>query len=310
MLRSHVLAASWAVLYSVLAPFLGRPWFAVIGLAAALVTLLRWVPAMWAAAAAGAAGSFGLVIDLVATAGAGRVEDWPRLLNGLGCAVGAVLLAVAATATRRRRRGRCVRCGDAHPPERTRKAAPEPSDPPRWVRVAAWLGAASFLPYAAIKTLWALGVPIGGFAGPDLHGDGAMGALGAGGIDLTAVLGVLAGVLNLALVARWGQRFPRWTLVLAGRPVPRWIPLVPAWLGAVTLGPYGLGMAAILPFWGGLGYEAPWWIVGAAALGFGGFGVTAGIAAWWYQRRTRPVCLTPNVRSTGAGVWARSRSGR
>lgn len=289
-LQSHLPAATCAALYAITAPFLGRPWFSALAVGAAAVALIRWTPGLWTAATLATAGSFGLVIDLVATAGSGHVENWPRLLNGLFCATAAVLFAIAATATHRRKTGRCIRCGTVHAPELTRKTAPEPSTPPRWIRTTAYLGAAAFLPYISIKTIWAFGITIDKIPPPELQGDNPMGALAAGNIDLTALLAVLAAILNVALVSRWGQRFPRWTLFLNDRPVPRWIPLTPAWLGAATLAPYGLGMAVMLPFWPALDIDAPWWIVAAGALGFGGFGLTAGIAAWWYQKATRPIC--------------------
>jgi hypothetical protein len=66
------------------------------------------------------------------------------------------------------------------------------------------------------------------------------------------------GVVLLAATARSGRtvgppepspapRSARWTLVLRGTRVPRWLPLTPALLGAATLAPYGVA---------GIGYAA------------------------------------------------------
>ncbi|MCM2422702.1 hypothetical protein [Streptomyces sp. RKAG293] len=48
------------------------------------------------------------------------------------------------------------------------------------------------------------------------------------GLDSTALLSGLGVSLLWGLVRPWGQVFPRWTLFLHGRPVPRWFPLAPA----------------------------------------------------------------------------------
>ena len=56
------------------------------------------------------------------------------------------------------------------------------------------------------------------------------------GIDLTVLAGLVGGVLVLALVQRWAWRIPRWLLLL------------PAWVGGISLPVYGfLPAGAWLP---------------------------------------------------------------
>ncbi|NRQ40277.1 hypothetical protein HII36_51915 [Nonomuraea sp. NN258] len=258
------------------------------GLAA--ITPLTGARSVAAAASLPVLGTFGLVMHLVAALGTGRVADWPALLVGLYCAVGSLLFIGTALARWRAGRGRCLRCGHDHEGEPVRRPAPPA------VRWTAWLGAAAFLPYIAMKTVWALGVPIAGMRGPDLGGGtGLSGLLGRLGIDLTSIMALLGAVLSLALVHNWGQTFPAWTPFLAGRRVPRWLLLTPAWLGATSLGVYPFVALALLlsgADLSGAGGDMTWVAV-VGLSGFGGWGITVGVAALSYQRRTRPLCSSP-----------------
>ncbi|WP_067457600.1 hypothetical protein [Actinomadura macra] len=85
--------------------------------------------------------------------------------------------------------------------------------------------------------------------------------------------------------------------------MPRWLPLTPAWLGALTLGPYGViaTFGYLVPPLFGLGHlpdEGPargwsgWTIAACGIVAFGIHGVALGAAAWSYQRRTRPRCVS------------------
>ncbi|TDD88958.1 hypothetical protein E1298_14620 [Actinomadura rubrisoli] len=174
-----------------------------------------------------------------------------------------------------------------------------------------------------MKTTWALG---GTFAGitseetiAEFERNGASGlilTLEKYGLDFTTLSALLGVFLLLGLTHSWGQVFPRWAPPLAGRRVPRWLPLVPAWLGALTLGPYGVvaALAYLLPSAVGLtdlpddGVMQGWsgWTVAACGIGaFGVYGVALGVAAWSYQRRTRPRCAA--VASETDGGLAVSR---
>ncbi|GGV19101.1 hypothetical protein GCM10010182_45960 [Actinomadura cremea] len=182
------------------------------------------------------------------------------------------------------------------------------TDAPRAVRPAARGGVLAFVPYMVMKTTWAFGGTFAGIPGAEVVAEfrrnGASGlilTLERYGLDFTT-LSALAGIfLLLALTHRWGQMFPRWAPPLAGRRVPRWLPLVPAWLGAARLGPYGIAgtLGYLLPIAVGLrelpddGVMSGWsgWTVAACGIGaFGVYGTALGAAAWSYQRRTRPRC--------------------
>ena len=82
---------------------------------------------------------------------------------------------------------------------------------------------------------------------------------------------------------------------LAGRRVPRFLPLVPARIVAPTLALYGTGSAIYALAAGytliGLG--------GAASLAFGAYGWALAVAAVSYQRRSRPVCVPRNPPVSG-----------
>jgi hypothetical protein len=77
---------------------------------------------------------------------------------------------------------------------------------------------------------------------------------------------------------------------LAGRRVPRFLPVVPVWLIAPTLAGYGTGMWIYLLI-GGPHQLPDYLLSAAAATAFAGYGWALGIAAVSYQRRTRPRCV-------------------
>ncbi|MFI5914028.1 hypothetical protein [Dactylosporangium sp. NPDC051541] len=115
-------------------------------------------------------------------------------------------------------------------------------------------------------------------------------------VALGAGLG-LAVFLLLGLVRPWGMAFPRWTLWLAGRRVPRFLPIVPVWLIAPTFVLYGLGaavyvtllLAGVLEWHGRSGFAALAYIGIAQPLSFAGYGLALTTCAISYQLRTRPV---------------------
>lgn len=102
-------------------------------------------------------------------------------------------------------------------------------------------------------------------------------------VPLLGAIG-LAVFLLMGLVRPWGMVFPRWTLWLSGKRVPRFLPLTPVWLIALTLSLYGvvlLIVAAVVD---------PSLLIAAAGVSFGGYGTALAVAAVSYQRRTRPAC--------------------
>nr|BFE84293.1 hypothetical protein GCM10020093_068940 [Planobispora longispora] len=83
------------------------------------------------------------------------------------------------------------------------------------MRVLAYVGAAAFLPYAAMKTTWALGGTFAGVSGAQalatMERNGASGmvlTLERWGIDATVLLAALGAFLIVGLVRPWGQTFP------------------------------------------------------------------------------------------------------
>ncbi len=258
------------------------------------------------AAAACVAGSFGLLMELITLVFNQQVDSPLSAAHQVLAAVGAVLLIGAARVFRDSSGRACPRCAAVHDaPARLVRPAPGPA--PRSVRWTAYAGCAAFLPYIAMKTAWALGATFAGVTGADIlsaareqGSSGVWPTLEAWGVDPTALCAALGILLLLGLVRPWGQALPRWTPFLAGRRVPRWLPLAPALLGAATLAPYGLV---------GIGYAA----LGSAGLvtvprgdfpssadalkviwcglgGFCGYGLALAVATRSYLVRTRRCC--------------------
>ncbi|MEU1880475.1 hypothetical protein ABZ470_24480 [Streptosporangium sp. NPDC020072] len=251
--------------------------------------------------------AFGLLMDAITFVFGQTVDSWTGAANRALAGLGVVLLAATALSYRSSTSGVCPRCGAVHTSS-TVWNRPEPTPAPRRVRASAYVGAAAFLPYAVMKTTWALGGTFAGITGEEMvamhERNGASElwlTLDRWGIDPTALLAALGVFLLLGLVRPWGQVFPRWTLVLRGRRVPRWLPLTPALIGAATLAPYGaagvvyatLGTAGVITVSRGdfstVGDAllVTWFGLGA----FAAYGLALALAAWSYWRRTRPTCV-------------------
>ena len=256
---------------------------------------------VWTSAAAAAIGGFGLVVSLVELATTGRVTGpdghvaWIRLADQGAAALGALLLVGAALSLRHRLRGTCPRCGGWHPLGGVVDVMrPAPSASSRGVRLVAAVGLVCFVPYVAAKTAIGLGGTVAGLSSSDV-GDyaGLAGWLQHRGIDVTAILAVLGIVLLVGLTTRWGSALPRPLL------------LVPGWLGAATLAPYGMGLLLAVPFLatGVIEYDAQvslWWFVLGGA--FGPYGLALAVAALSYQRRTWARCVVGRVAESPSRV--------
>jgi len=179
----------------------------------------------WAACAVLVTMSFPMhLLFQIPAALAGRPTDWRDLANRLLLMAGGVLLGAAAAASAPR--------GCGHP----RTNGPRPM--PTWVRQWAYAGVAvPAVGWTVPHGLWVLGVPAGISADelPEIMQN--IGLPMAAAVTIVPTLGSL---LTLGLARRWGQIFPRWTLWLAGRQVPRALALVPAGTVAVCLIAYGL----------------------------------------------------------------------
>ncbi|GAB2809909.1 hypothetical protein GCM10027176_13290 [Actinoallomurus bryophytorum] len=238
------------------------------------------------------AGSCFVLLDLIQLVLTGTVSDrdgnsdWTAFTERLVAVALGALFAVSATSWRRRTEGTCPRCGREHAPDMARVAYPAPSAAPQRVRRFAYAGCLAFLPYLGLHGLHAAGLT---HWYDKLYSD--QGILPGPRLFVFALLAlVLVGpavFLLLGLVRPWGMRFPRWCMGLAGRRVPRFLPLVPAWIVAPTLALYGTCSMVYAPMAGytliGLG--------GAASLAFGVYGWALTAAAVSYQRRSLPVCV-------------------
>jgi hypothetical protein len=248
-------------------------------------------------------GGFGLAMSLVEMFSTGRAtgpdgqRDLARLTAQASFGFGAVLLLGTTLSWRHRVRRTCPRCGRAHQPDDALAVVhPPPTVPTARVRRLAYVGIACIVPYVVAKSVIAIGGTVAGLSADDVgEYAGAAGWLHARGVDVTAVFAVLGIILLLALTHRWGFAPPRWCRVLSARRMPRWLLLVPGWVGAVTLAPYGVAMLAMLPLLSagvldhGLTISRWWVAIGGAA--FGPFGCALALATASYQRRTRPRCL-------------------
>ncbi|WKX69182.1 hypothetical protein [Streptomyces sp. XD-27] len=247
---------------------------------------------LWVICALAGIAAFSLLMDVITLMVGQGVDSRASAANHALAAAGVLLLAATARS-------------DRLPPAAASVPAPSAAPPP--VQRAAWAGTLAFLPYAAMKLVWAFGGTFAGVSGEEMlavsRRNGASElwlTLESWGLDATVLLAALGVFLLWGLVRPWGQVFPRWTLLLHGRRVPRWLPLAPALVGAATLAPYGVV---------GVGYSAlatvgvvtmprgdfpssqdallVCWI-GMAAFAVYGVALTAAARSYWL--RTRPVC--------------------
>ncbi|HEX6231611.1 MAG TPA: hypothetical protein VFZ63_00645 [Jiangellaceae bacterium] len=160
-----------------------------------------------------------------------EVFDW-SLLNQAFALVGGFLVAATVLAWQRR-----TRTQDGEPPWTTPAAAA------RWGRWAVYVAMAIPLVYAATRYAWLLRIPllVNDEFIDELHADSA--AWAGAWLATFAVIGAL---LTLGLVQRWGERFPRWMIGLAGRPVPVKLAVVPASVVSVLVMSAGLGLSSHL----------------------------------------------------------------
>jgi hypothetical protein len=94
----------------------------------------------------------------------------------------------------------------------------------------------------------------------------------------------VGGVLTLGLVQRWGEIWPRWTLVRAGRPVPRAFPLVFASLVTAVLASAG-AVAMRITDWS----DPAAWLVSPMAY-WPLWALALGVATLGFHYRTRAAC--------------------
>ncbi|MEU7075896.1 hypothetical protein AB0B30_37780 [Streptomyces narbonensis] len=220
-------------------------------------------------------------------------------------------LALVALAYRRRLTGRCPRCGRKHTGGHDAPLVhPAATTAPRRTRRLAYLLMCGLLPWAGVKTVWTLGGDALGITAEKWKESNAGGsevakALAEVGIDFTVLAAGLGLFLLAGLLHPWGQVFPRWTLFLSGRRVPRLLPLIPAWPTALGLSVYGVFLVVYAPLAAlgvlpaprldadlGATLSGTLWLAAFGGTAFGGLGFALLTAARSYAARTRPVCAT------------------
>ncbi|WP_216823950.1 hypothetical protein [Streptomyces roseifaciens] len=273
-------------------------------------------------------GALGVVMIVVALVTLSGIESATGAVHTLLNAAGAAVLLMAVVAYRRRRQGSCPRCG--HPHAGAVDAAPVhpgASTASARTQVTAYVLMCGLLPWAGVKTVWtlggdALGVTAEGWG--KLNEDaGAAKALASVGLDVSVMAALLGVFLLTGLMYRWGMVFPRWTLFLSGRRVPRLLPLVPAWLTGGALSVYGvvLNVMVLLSVTGVTSPVEPkppfdtsaslTWMVWFGGLAFAGLGFALIVAARSYAARTRYICAGGGGGGglmAEAGVRPRARS--
>jgi hypothetical protein len=254
--------------------------------AAALVALaLRIAPWHWpllvAACAVCAAHLVAcplLLLDVVSVLlpGLGLPFSAAGFFSRSGCLIQGVLVGASAVAFRRR--SDCLFCGRSG-------VTVHPEKSSRWALWAAYAAVIGCLIRLAAQYLLAFGDLARHVSGTRLVVEALIFEAGF----------LLAGViLPLALVHRWGRRFPAWIPALAGRAVPRWLLLGPAFvlsplmtcyftITLVKIATDALRGTSAQTF--GSFPPAFFWV---AVPGYLIWGVGLGIAAIGYQRMTRP----------------------
>ncbi|MGW7094059.1 hypothetical protein [Streptomyces sp. NPDC054874] len=267
---------------------------------------LLWVTCVLAGFAA-----FGLLMDVITLVFGQGVDSVSAAANHGLAATGCVLLATTA---------RTVAGPGAATAAIVAAAPPAPSAAARSVQLAACAGTVAFLPYVAMKLVWVSGGTFAGVTGEQMlaisERNGASGiwlTLESWGLDVTVLLAALGVFLLWGLVRPWGQVYPRWTLWLRGRRVPRGLPLVPALVGAATLAPYGvLGAGYLALATAGVftvrqgDFPSPGdallvgWI-GMVAFGVYGCALIAATRSYWGRTRRAPVATERDrpVRTSG-----------
>jgi hypothetical protein len=211
------------------------------------------------------------------------VITWP-VVNQFVCIAGGLCWAGTALAYQRRSRDTCANCGRAG--DSTDWTTPV--NAARWGKWAVAVAVIIPLLYAATRWAWALGIPLG--ISEEFFREGQAVGLWWAGAAL-ATVAISGALLTLGLVQRWGEVFPRWLPILAGKRVPPALVIVPASLVSILVTTAGLmfvrltlrgAISESFTFidqedWAALAPELLWPLWGVA--------LAAATLAYYYRRR-------------------------
>ncbi|HYF95438.1 MAG TPA: hypothetical protein VD969_24775 [Symbiobacteriaceae bacterium] len=224
----------------------------------------------------------------------GYLEEWTQwtTIHQLLCLIGGFLWLAATVIYGRRSGGACLYCGRRDGPEGWQR----PNQAARWGRIAVNVSMVAPVFYAFTRYAWALGFPLG--MSEEYWRRGQESGMWTSGLFLATFI-LVGAVLQLGLVQRWGEVFPRWLIGLAGRRVPIALAVFPTSLAAVLLVVGGTGiwsrlgqMVAALVAGGAGGTGIIWEViiqVGPTLL-FPVWGVALAVATLGYYYRRRSPC--------------------
>ena len=211
------------------------------------------------------------------------VITWP-VVNQFVCITGGLCWAGAALAYQRRSSDACASCGRAD----DSSDWTTPVNAARWGKWAVAVAVIIPLLYAATRWAWALGIPLG--ISQEFFREGQAVGLWWAGAAL-ATVAIIGALLTLGLVQQWGEIFPRWIPILAGRRVPPGLAIVPALLVAILVTTAGL-MFVRLTLLGAISEsftfinEEDWAALAPELLWpFWGVALAAATLAYYYRRR-------------------------
>ncbi|MBE1611495.1 hypothetical protein [Actinopolymorpha pittospori] len=235
----------------------------------------------WSVSAAATAAAALLLVDLVGLLffTTTWVDNAPGALSRAGCVLGALAVGATVLTHQRRLRGGCLTCG-----RHIRAKSPGRAE----VRAPSWARTAAYVAVLGCMTRFGAQAVVG--FGPEGH---PLRVNAVSGLAFLVGAAVAGTVLPLALVHRFGRVWPRWTLPLAGRRVPRWLVLGPAFVISAGMTVYfGAGLVQMIAdpasMTGDSGLPpAFFWVAVPAYLAWG---TGIGVAALSYRVRTRPRC--------------------
>jgi hypothetical protein len=222
---------------------------------------------------------------------------WSSFVS-LSHTLGGVALVLTGIVARRSARQACVRCGLVP----GRRKAQGVGAAQQWALPAVVVAVVVPLTYAATRTAWFVGVPLG--IDPTTLDD--LGDARWAGLGLAAGA-VVGAVLTTGLVSGWGEVFPRWVPGLRGRPVPVGLAVVPAVVVAAAVTSAGLSFLLVLvsQAFGSLPATTADWGAWLPTTLWPLWGVALFTAAQAYRLRRRPPCP---LCASGVGAAVKGRT--